>query len=128
MNSLPVDIVVKVSVLLAAAGLVDVLLGRRGSAAARHLVWSITVAGMLVLPIASYALPPWQVRIPVARTPDAGAGRAGAEVPANFAPPAAATRIVAAVATPPRLAADDRTDAPAVSRSSASTPCMPAVC
>ena len=47
-----------------------------------------------MLPIASYALPPWQVRIPVARTPDASAGRAGAEVPANSAPPAAATRIV----------------------------------
>jgi beta-lactamase regulating signal transducer with metallopeptidase domain len=116
MNSLPVDIVVKASVLLAAAGLVDVLLGRRGSAAARHLVWSITVAGTLVLPIASYALPPWQVRIPVARTPDASAGRAGAEVPAKFIPPAAATRIVAAVAAPPRVAGDDRTDAPPVAR------------
>jgi beta-lactamase regulating signal transducer with metallopeptidase domain len=114
MNSLPIDIVVKASVLLAAAGLADVLLGRRGSAAARHLVWSITVAGLLVLPIASYALPPWQVRIPVARTPDASVGRAGSEVPANVAPPAAATRIVAAVAAPPSLAAEDRTDAPRV--------------
>ena len=92
MNSLPVDIVVKASVLLAAAGLVDVLLGRRGSAAARHLVWSLTVAGLLVLPLASYALPPWQVRIPVVRTPDARAGRAGAgRRPRGPPPPAAGT-------------------------------------
>lgn len=106
MSSFPIDILVKASVLLAAAGLVDVLLGRRGSAAARHLVWSIAVAGLLVLPIASSALPPWQVRIPVARTPDASAGRAGAAAPANIASPAATTRVVAAAA-PPRLAVID---------------------
>ena len=107
MNSLPVDIVVKASVLLAAAGLVDAFLARRGSAAARHLVWSIAVAGMFVLPIASYALPPWQVRIPVGRTADASAGAAGAAVPATFIPPADASRTVAAVAAPPRVAAAD---------------------
>ena len=117
MSSLPVDIVVKASVLLAAAGLVDVLLGRRGSAAARHLVWSIAVGGMLVLPIVSCALPPWQVRIPIARTADASAGRAGAQVAANSAPPAAATRIGAVAAAPPRVAADDRPDAPPVAGS-----------
>ena len=61
------DIVIKATVLLAAAGTADALLRRRGSAAARHLVWSAAIAALLVLPVASYGLPRWTVRIPVAR-------------------------------------------------------------
>src|SRR5579864_2032030 len=61
------DLVIKATVLLAAAGMADALLQRRGSAAARHLVWSVAIAALLVLPVASYALPRWTVRIPVAR-------------------------------------------------------------
>jgi len=67
MSPFPLDIAVKASALLGAAGLADAGLRRRGSAAARHLAWSIAIAGVLVLPIASYALPHWQIRIPVAR-------------------------------------------------------------
>ena len=116
MNPFPVDIVdivVKASALLAAAGLVDALLGRRGSAAARCLVWSLAFGGLLVLPIASYALPQWPVRIPVARTVVANAGHPGAEAPAVSIPAAAATRPSPAVVTAPAPAADDRTEAPA---------------
>ncbi len=61
------DVIVKASALLAAAALVDAVLRRRGSAATRYLVWSLTMAALLVLPIASSVLPPWHVRIPVAR-------------------------------------------------------------
>jgi beta-lactamase regulating signal transducer with metallopeptidase domain len=68
MNSAPIDIVVKASALLAAAALADALLGRRMSAAARHLLWSIVIVGLLVLPIASYALPHWEITIRVPRT------------------------------------------------------------
>jgi len=60
------DIPIKATVLLASAGIADALLWRRGSAAARHLVWSIAVAALLVLPVASSALPQWTVRIPIA--------------------------------------------------------------
>ena len=60
------DIPIKATVLLASAGIADALLWRRGSAAARHLVWSIAVAALLVLPVASSALPRWTVRIPIA--------------------------------------------------------------
>ncbi len=68
MNSAPIDIVVKASALLATAALADALLGRRMSAAARHLLWSIVIVGLLVLPIASYALPHWEITIRVPRT------------------------------------------------------------
>jgi len=108
MNPLPFDIVVKASALLAAAGLVDAVLRRRGSAAARCLVWSLTIAGLLVLPIASYALPRWPVRIPVARAAAASAGLAGAQTPVGSAPEAAATLPSAL----PRRTADDRIDSP----------------
>ena len=112
MNPLPFEIVVKASALLAAAGLVDALLGRRGSAAARCLVWSLAIGGLLVLPIASYALPHWPVRIPVARTVVASAGHPGAEAAAGSMPAAAATRPLQAGVTAPAAAADDRADAP----------------
>jgi len=62
------DIVVKATAVLAAAAAVDARLRGRGSAAARHLVWSIAMAALLVLPVASSALPHWALRIPVART------------------------------------------------------------
>jgi beta-lactamase regulating signal transducer with metallopeptidase domain len=69
MNAAPIDIVVRASAVLAAAGLADLALSRRASAATRHLVWSLAIAAMLLLPIGLAALPQWQVRIPVQRTP-----------------------------------------------------------
>jgi len=67
----PLVIVVKATALLAAAAGVDALLRRRGSAAARHLVWTVAVIGLLALPIASVTLPAWILRIPVAPRIDA---------------------------------------------------------
>jgi len=58
-TSLPLVIVVKATAVLAAAALVDLLLRRRGSAAARHLVWTIAIVGLLALPLASLSLPAW---------------------------------------------------------------------
>jgi carboxyl-terminal processing protease len=46
-------------VFLAAA--VAALALRRGPAAARHLVWSLAVAGLAFLPLLGWALPPWSV-------------------------------------------------------------------
>src|SRR5262249_57649409 len=65
--TLPLDIVIKATVLLATAGVVDTLVRRRGSGAARHLVWTMAIVGLLALPIFSLSLPEWTVRIPVAR-------------------------------------------------------------
>ena len=52
-------LVVKVSLLLGAAGCVAALLRRRTSAATRHLIWSLALVGTLLLPMASIALPGW---------------------------------------------------------------------
>jgi len=50
------------AVLLAAAGLA--LCMRRASAAAQHLLWSAAVAGLVLLPFASAALPRWSLSLP----------------------------------------------------------------
>jgi len=57
-----VDATLKVTVLLAAAG-VATLVGRRSSATTRHLAWSLAVLGSLALPLFSLVLPSWQLRI-----------------------------------------------------------------
>ena len=56
-------LVVKVSLLLGAAGCVAALFGRRTSAATRHLIWSLALVGTLLLPMASFALPDWTFTI-----------------------------------------------------------------
>ena len=66
MSLLLVEIAFKVSCVLAAAAMINVLLSRRQSAASRHLVWTLAVAGLLVLPILSASLPRWNIGIPVA--------------------------------------------------------------
>lgn len=56
-------LVVKVSLLLGAAGGVAALLRRRASAATRHLIWSLALVGALLLPMASIAFPGWTFAI-----------------------------------------------------------------
>jgi HEAT repeat protein/beta-lactamase regulating signal transducer with metallopeptidase domain len=60
---LPVaDAIAKSTLLLSAAAIASIAL-RRGSAAARHMVWTLALAGVLVLPVLSLALPRWQFSI-----------------------------------------------------------------
>lgn len=66
MTPLPLVIIIKATVVLATAALTDALLRHRGSAAVRHLVWTIAIVALLVLPIASVSLPAWTLRVPVA--------------------------------------------------------------
>jgi beta-lactamase regulating signal transducer with metallopeptidase domain len=80
---LVLDIVVKATLLLAAAAGVDAALRRTGSAAARHLTWAIAIAALLVLPIASATVPHWSVRIPVPPAIAAAQSPAPAAVPAS---------------------------------------------
>src|SRR5204863_7136688 len=55
------DVSVKSVLLLAGTGALLLLL-RRASAAARHLVWLLTFGSLLCLPLLSAALPGWHVR------------------------------------------------------------------
>jgi beta-lactamase regulating signal transducer with metallopeptidase domain len=54
-------IVVKATVMLGLAALVQVLLRRRASAAVRHLVWTSVAVSLLVLPVAVFLVPSWHV-------------------------------------------------------------------
>src|SRR5262245_16217604 len=61
-----IDILVKATGVLALAAVLDAALRRRGSAAARHLVWASAMTGLLALALGDAALPHWTVAIPVA--------------------------------------------------------------
>jgi beta-lactamase regulating signal transducer with metallopeptidase domain len=54
-------IIVKASLVLVLAVIVQAALPRRTSAATRHLVWTIAIASVLVLPVVSLAVPAWAV-------------------------------------------------------------------
>jgi beta-lactamase regulating signal transducer with metallopeptidase domain len=56
-------ITVKATVLLAVAAIAQALLHRRLSASARHLIWTLAIAGLLLLPMLSLVLPRWTVVI-----------------------------------------------------------------
>jgi beta-lactamase regulating signal transducer with metallopeptidase domain len=64
-------IVVKASVLLGVAAIVQAVMYRRTSAAARHMVWTVAIIGVLLLPVLSLTLPDWTVVIRTA-TPQLG--------------------------------------------------------
>jgi len=56
------DVVAKTTVILLAAAVASLML-RRASAALRHLVWTLALSSALVLPIASFVLPKWQLSL-----------------------------------------------------------------
>lgn len=56
-------LVVKVSLLLGAAGCVAALMRRRTSAATHHLIWNLALGGTLLLPMAAIVLPDWTFTI-----------------------------------------------------------------
>ena len=57
------EILLRVTVLLAAAALVVVGL-RRSSAALRHLVWTLSLVGVLLIPPCCWVFPAWQWAVP----------------------------------------------------------------
>jgi beta-lactamase regulating signal transducer with metallopeptidase domain len=57
----PGALLLKISILLAVVAAAQALCARRMSAATRHLVWVLTLAGALALPVASSMLPVWTV-------------------------------------------------------------------
>ena len=64
---------VKISVLQAAGAVVYAVFGRHGSAATRHLIWAITVVGLLLLPMLAAVLPRWHVPLRLIVTPSTDA-------------------------------------------------------
>src|SRR5436305_1798543 len=56
-------VTLKVTLVLAIAGLAIALL-RRAPASARHRVWSLALAGAVVMPLATALLPAWRVPLP----------------------------------------------------------------
>ena len=67
--SMPIAVAIKASVLLGLTALASLVLRRRASAATRHWVCTLAVAGLLVLPALSLALPSWDVSVPIAVSP-----------------------------------------------------------
>ncbi len=53
------SLLIKASILLLMAMAAHAMVARRTSAATRHLIWTIAIAGLLLLPLLSAALPQW---------------------------------------------------------------------
>ena len=55
----PISILFKASLLLAAVAIAQAMLSRRTSAATRHLMWTLAIVGLLLLPMLAGVLPGW---------------------------------------------------------------------
>ena len=106
----------------AVAGLAWLLL-RRSSAAARHALWLLTLAGLLCLPVFCALLPQWAAPVlPAAPRPQVAAPRQAPDVVVT--PPQAAT-VAPGVPAPQASPAPGASHAPAMP--DAALPSMPAV-
>src|SRR5688572_17669040 len=65
MSAVLAAIVLKGSLLMIAAA-VTVALMFRASAATRHFIWTLTIAGLLMLPVMSMTLPAWEIALRIA--------------------------------------------------------------
>jgi beta-lactamase regulating signal transducer with metallopeptidase domain len=65
MSALLIAVVLKGSILMTAAAAAVVLLSR-ASAAMRHFVWTLAIAGLLLLPMFALVLPSWEIAVPIA--------------------------------------------------------------
>jgi beta-lactamase regulating signal transducer with metallopeptidase domain len=66
MTLLLVEAFVKSTMLVAAAALIHLFLRRKGSAATRHLVLTLAVIALLLLPAFLVAVPRWNLNVPIA--------------------------------------------------------------
>jgi beta-lactamase regulating signal transducer with metallopeptidase domain len=95
-----IEVALKASILMAGAAAVVAVLSR-ASAATRHFVWTLAIAGLLLLPIVTAVLPTWEVAVPI--LPTAALEPIDAPRAAGVAPsiPVAPARGVASVAVVP---------------------------
>jgi len=97
-------LLVKATALVGVAAMAQLLLQRRASAATRHGVWALTVAGLLLLPPLALTGPQWPVQIDVPTSQSTVA-----PAPLTTSTPATAT-----------AAASERQDAPSTVRTASS--------
>src|SRR5688572_33429580 len=87
-----ISILAKVTLMLGAGAAIQIALAGRLSAATRHLVWMLAIAGVLMLPALAISLPDWT---PVEYTEPAGVvpmlGAGSLESPVLDAPASAFT-------------------------------------
>lgn len=84
----------KASLLMAVAAGVHALAARRASAATRHLVWTIAIIGLLLLPILSSSLPGWTaVPVRLTKAESAGTGALASRPDADATAPAASDTV-----------------------------------
>jgi beta-lactamase regulating signal transducer with metallopeptidase domain/protocatechuate 3,4-dioxygenase beta subunit len=122
--ALALDVVLKATLVLAAAGSASLAL-RRSSAAARHLAWCLGLVAALMLPALTLALPGWSMRIlPAPAGPDRSSRPAPADPPrtAGAASASLIDELVFNEEDPARTEPADRLP----SRSSAAGPLAPA--
>jgi HEAT repeat protein/beta-lactamase regulating signal transducer with metallopeptidase domain len=86
------DSLVKATLLLGAAAVLTLALGR-ASAAVRHLVWTFALTGALLLPVLSLALPRWQVPLVTFTTPAMDTSIVPEEATLPTAPPIRRARV-----------------------------------
>ncbi|HEX8246489.1 MAG TPA: M56 family metallopeptidase [Longimicrobium sp.] len=82
----PAALIVAKSTLLLAAAAGGAHLLRRGSAAARHLVWTLALGGLLALPALAVLLPDWKPALLAFLRPAAVAVASGGEAAATSSP------------------------------------------
>jgi beta-lactamase regulating signal transducer with metallopeptidase domain len=85
--SAALEILLKASVLVAIAAVVQIAMRRWSSAAIRHSIWMLAIAGLLALPLLSSVLPEWQVVTRIVSPPAAGSERPAGAVDAMTAVP-----------------------------------------
>jgi beta-lactamase regulating signal transducer with metallopeptidase domain len=91
--------VVKATVLLGVIAVVQAAFHRRSSAAMRHLIWTLAIVALILMPVLSLALPEWAVMVRTVSAPPAS-GQPGVERVDEPAPPLQATDAAGAAVSP----------------------------
>lgn len=73
--------IARASVLLALAVIAQALIRRRSSAATRHLVWTLAIVSLLLLPAVALLLPTWEVLVPIAAAPSPASSLSSSPAP-----------------------------------------------
>jgi carboxyl-terminal processing protease len=87
------------SAVVLAAGALAALAMRRGSAAARHLAWSVAVVGAVSIPVLCAALPGWRISLTILRPVPAEVATRPVALPRSRPPMAAPGDEVASIAS-----------------------------
>src|SRR6185503_10126440 len=103
MTALFAAILLKGSILMIAAAAAVAVLSR-ASAATRHFIWTLTIVGLLLLPVFSTTLPRWELAVPIAPIETSAANdvarRAGITSAAPVTVSASATPRVSVIESP----------------------------